>query len=773
MVGKNQISSKGLVVYEYIIFILYLCIGFIPNFEAVDKIAPQWLFMSLLNLSAGLYILKNKSFYSERISTHLNSWITLTYAFFIFWGGVSFFYAINPTEVIVNISRQFNVFWMFINMSILLLSIKNKSNFFSLVLTIILGIEVYAILNQGVEMINTTGQISPGFLKGLTANRNIAAFSIALKVPFVLFLTTKTNLKKTKILGIIVSSLAMIAISMIQSRASYLAIGLIVIVYVIMPFIYFKEKNIFFKLKMILNVIIPLITSVFINQLFFASKGADAITRASTISFSTNDGSINQRLRYYGHVLTHLKSNPILGVGLGNWKFKSIDYDKSTMDGYVVPYHAHSDFIQLGAELGVIGFLSYLGIFILAIFFSFKILVDSKLSREQKIFIYLTLLSLGVYLIDANLNFPIARPQVIIVWALIFSIISFYFHEELKLKRQSKSDLKNKLFLYSLLILSIPSLFVSFKVFGSLKNQTLLLRDFNSNKYYTKMNQIENMDLRVPNVTVTTIPLKAVKARYYLNNKQYDEALDALEGSSNANPYLFFTENMKSRVFQATGQIDSAYHYSKLAFFGLPNNSLHAANFVKLAMLKKDTITIEKAAGQLLDSQSPVNWQNIITANIDIVGYGNEKLMELTNRAVKLFPNNTNFLTLRKLAYVNPNNIKRGVELSRKATSYYNNNKFDEAIKLYLEAIKIDPMEYSYLENAASTFYQLKEYGNSMLYSSKVIGRFNPGTGKSEYIHGISKIATGDLKGGCDFVSKAIKMNFKDAIPTFNQFCLN
>ena len=76
------------------------------------------------------------------------------------------------------------------------------------------------------------------------------------------------------------------------------------------------------------------------------------------------------------------------------------------------------------------------------------------------------------------------------------------------------------------------------------------------------------------------------------------------------------------------------------------------------------------------------------------MGYGNEKLMELTNRAVKLFPNNTNFLTLRKLAYVNPNNIKRGVELSRKATSYYNNNKFDEAIKLYLEAIKIDTMEY-------------------------------------------------------------------------------
>ena len=31
--------------------------------------------------------------------------------------------------------------------------------------------------------------------------------------------------------------------------------------------------------------------------------------------------------------------------------------------GYVVPYHAHSDFIQLGAEVGIIGILFYLVFF--------------------------------------------------------------------------------------------------------------------------------------------------------------------------------------------------------------------------------------------------------------------------------------------------------------------------------------------------------------------------------------------------------------------------
>ena len=58
-----------------------------------------------------------------------------------------------------------------------------------------------------------------------------------------------------------------------------------------------------------------------------------------------------------------------------------------------------------------------------------------------------------------------------------------------------------------------------------------------------------------------------------------------------------------------------------------------------------------------------------------------------------------------------------------------------------------------------------------MLYSSKVIYGLNPGTGKSEYIHGISKIATGDLEGGCKFVSFAVDLKYKEAISIQKQYC--
>ena len=163
--------------------------------------------------------------------------------------------------------------------------------------------------------------------------------------------------------------------------------------------------------------------------MFSNSKTVSALDRASTISVNTNDGSIIQRLRYYEDVLTHLSSNPIFGTGIGNWKIKSIDYDKIDIQGYVVPYHAHSDFIQIGAELGIIGFLLYLGVFLSAVYFCFRIIMAQKLPEREQVFVFICLIALGVYTIDANLNFPIARPQVLNSWALILAFINFYYQK--------------------------------------------------------------------------------------------------------------------------------------------------------------------------------------------------------------------------------------------------------------------------------------------------------------------------------------------------------
>jgi len=413
-----------------IILCLYLCIGFVPNLEAVDKIAPQWLCMSIINLLSLVYFIYNRKSLGLGITSNLKALLSLTYIAFIIWALVSILYAINPIEVIVNISRQVNVLLMFLSMSVFLFFLKEKLRFIPWLISLILGIEIYSVLNEALGMLNTIGYINSGELKGVTANRNITAFSLAIKIPFVLFLIHLLSKTWLKLILSFLICMAILGLSMIQSRASFIAVGLIFIAYTALQIVLFLREN--KRFSQLLNLgyfLIPLLLAITINQATLSDKGADAISRAATISLSTNDGSVNQRLRYYEDVLTHLLKNPIFGVGLGNWKLKSIDYDSKDIVGYVVPYHAHSDFIQLGAELGIIGFLLYLGIFIWALYYVYILIRFSDLEVNEKVFLFLIITSLGVYSVDANLNFPIARPQVLVVWTLIMGIITVYFQK--------------------------------------------------------------------------------------------------------------------------------------------------------------------------------------------------------------------------------------------------------------------------------------------------------------------------------------------------------
>ena len=58
-----------------------------------------------------------------------------------------------------------------------------------------------------------------------------------------------------------------------------------------------------------------------------SNKSNVVLDRISFINLNNNDESINQRLRYYSAALKSIRMNPILGVGVGNWKFISIKYD--------------------------------------------------------------------------------------------------------------------------------------------------------------------------------------------------------------------------------------------------------------------------------------------------------------------------------------------------------------------------------------------------------------------------------------------------------------
>ena len=771
---KRQNSIDTFNFLPSILIIAFLMVGFIPNLDAVDKIAPQWMYLSIVNLLCGLFLYLNKRKFLDQISAVLSSMIAITYIFFVLWGAISYFYAINSTEVLVNIVRQLNTLMMFLHLGVLIYNIKDKNRLLSYAISTILALEIFAVLDQAMEMYKL-GSISPGDLKGVTANRNITAFSIAIKIPFVIYLVVKSNGTLKKLLYSILIFGSLLSVSLIQSRASYIAVFLIGILILFFSIFNFRNSKKIKELFINFFYIIPFFLALFLNQILISNKGVSAIERAATLGRGISDNSINQRFRYYQDVFTQISETPVFGVGLGNWKLKSIYHDRFDIDGYIVPYHAHSDFIQLGAELGIIGFILYLGIFIFAIYFSLILLFKSDLDYSNKWFIAVIVTALGVYFIDANLNFPIARPQVLAPWALIMSLISFHFYKN-KRQKNNKSHVGKvskfyKFFPLLTIILMIFSISITYKTYLSHKGQLTLLRDFNTNKFSVSLDQVETITPSLPNITVTTIPMESIKARYFINLKKYDKALELLSSGSKANPYLFYSENQKAQVFLNIGKIDSALIYAKKAFYGLPKNELHASTYAQILGLKKDAKELLKAFDLINERSGPIIWKNFLVILSQNLPSKDPDFIRYASKAVELFPDDNELFTIKKIASVGNSDITKAAEISKRGLDFYNNANFIEAAIEFENASKIDFLEYAHFENAASSYFMAGDYQNALDLSQKVIDEFNIKTGKSEYINGLVKLNINLPIEGCEMLRKAIDFGYTQAQTTYNQRC--
>jgi len=587
----------------------------------------------------------------------------------------------------------------------------------------------------------------------------------------VLYLIIRSPKLWVKIAYALIVLLSLFCLSMIQSRASFVAAALIGVLLLFWTgFNYFKTRYIK-EFSINLYYLLPLILALVLNQALISDKGADALSRAATISLGTNDGSVNQRLRYYEDVLTHITKNPIMGVGIGNWKLTSIDYDKEDIRGYVVPYHAHSDFIQLGAELGFIGFFLYLGIFLFAAYFAFVILFKSDLEADNKWFVFLLITALGVYFIDANLNFPIARPQVLAPWALTMALITYYYHQATQKTPSPKKVKALTFFPLMAILLMIPSISITHTTYQSLKGQLFLLRDFNNNKFSVSLDKIDHLTPEMPNITVTTIPMKSIKARYYFNAKKYEKALALLNQGNSANPYLFYSESLKAQIFIEQGKIDSAHVNAKKAFYGLPKNPLHASIYAQTLNTKGDPLEALKVFEVISKKSGPIIWKNFLIVLSQMLPTQNPDFIKYASKAVELFPDDKEMFSIKKLAVVGTEKINQAAAISQLGLNYFNEKKYVEAGLEFEKALKIDILEFAHFENAASAYFMAGDYGKALIYSDRVINELNPKTGKSEYINALAHLNIGGEARACEMLRQAINYGYSQAKATLDQRC--
>jgi len=81
----------------------------------------------------------------------------------------------------------------------------------------------------------------------------------------------------------------------------------------------------------------------------------------------------NSRLRLWKNAIDYSIHHPLIGCGYGNWKLASIPYEIFHTTELFVPYHAHNDFFEMFADLGLLGGLSFALLFLLVPIITFSI----------------------------------------------------------------------------------------------------------------------------------------------------------------------------------------------------------------------------------------------------------------------------------------------------------------------------------------------------------------------------------------------------------------
>ncbi len=401
-------------------FFCYAIPQYIPNlFYVYDRIAAQLLFLTILNIIAFLLIIRKNTF-KQFFSTYKSKYHFYSYLGFVLFSSFSLVVAENLTEGLVSLTKVMTFFLSFI--IILFLSQSQKINFLKIFIffTIIaLSIESGLINYLFYDSVITNGNFLQrgNEFKGLAANINISSFSIALKIPVLIYIIFSKQKRYLKFLCFILIYSSLLTILLLLSRAAILAIVFISIsLFCMFLFNYNKFNN-----RNFLGVILAVFLSFVSYQLINDKNPSDLIVdRFSTITDPATDGSVKERLNFYTTAFQSIKNNPILGVGVGNWKIISIKYSKDIIKEYVVPYFVHNDFLQVMAEIGILGGLLYL----FYIFYPFIISFREVLTKKTFSLNFMIFLILGVYIIDSMLNFPMDRSITFVY--LIFSIALFY-----------------------------------------------------------------------------------------------------------------------------------------------------------------------------------------------------------------------------------------------------------------------------------------------------------------------------------------------------------
>jgi len=367
-----------------IVIILKLTILFIPLilYKYVDYFRANqeaWLKLFIL-MGIFLYFFR---YLRQRKFNWKNNELNLPLIFFMLVMGLSFF---KNYSIMISLSK-FSLFFAYLFLYFLIINnIENESQFNEIIRFFFFVsslTSLYIILHYYgiIPYLREYGPvISPIGQKNWTSNYLALIFPLM----FCFFLLEEN--KKGKKIYFIFLSIIYAALMICQSRSIWISLGL-TLTFGIYLIYRFKLLPLFYKNKKWLIVLLSifLIITVIYSTDNPLNKSPLTVTQRALSTFDEKDPSINTRFLIWKNTLQMIKDRPFLGGGLGDFGMNYLNYQAKFLrdNPQYIKYwtnakEAHNEYLQMGAEMGLLG----LGIFIAILFIFYNLVL--KFLKEEK-----------------------------------------------------------------------------------------------------------------------------------------------------------------------------------------------------------------------------------------------------------------------------------------------------------------------------------------------------------------------------------------------------
>jgi len=332
---------------------------------------------------------------------------------------------------------------------------------------------------------------------------------LSLAIP--LFLISKNKIRKILLLiGIVTMGTTLIVT---LSRSSYAAFGLSLL-FMFLLFLLARGKNFIKENKKIiifLLILIIIAASLFIVPTPLSKKGSVISQIKARISVKTlkNEFTSGGRMPIWKFTGMMIKERPILGSGIGTFKYNTLRYqakfleqgDNRSIYGYSWANKAHNEYLQLWAELGIIGLAIFLWIIVTYLNYGIRYLKREKDEQKQGIMIGL-MGAVAAFLMDSIFWFPLhLSSNVSLFWLLMGLTMVLDIGEKGKLKAKEKIITKNNIYKFKpalYIVIILLAIFLCVTIFRPFMAHIIWFSGFKEfqNKNWEKATEIGESALK-------------------------------------------------------------------------------------------------------------------------------------------------------------------------------------------------------------------------------------------------------------------------------------